>query len=66
MDAGAQDIVRFLEGRVGELRQGETGLHGSDARIHPARVENSAGIEAVLDPRRQGRRRRRLRLEDRH
>ena len=65
MHAGAQDLVGLRDIRIGELREGEGGLH-LHARPHPARIEHALRIEALLDPPGQARRGRVLRLEHRH
>ena len=54
MNAVPEDGVGLHDGGFGELGLGETGLHGSDPRIHPARIQDPLRIEAFLDPGRQG------------
>ena len=49
MHAGAQDLVGFRDVGIGELREGEIGLH-LNARPHPSGIENALRIETVLDP----------------
>jgi hypothetical protein len=65
MDAGAQDLVRFADIGVGELRFGKTRLH-SEARLHAAGIEQVQRVETLLDAPREVRQHRRLRLEDRY
>ena len=50
MDAGAEDLVGFADVGIGELGEGEMGLHGfrSHVGIHPAAVQDALGIEASL------------------
>ena len=64
MHAGAQDLVGLRDVRIGELREGEGGLH-SHARPHPPGVEHALRIEALLHAPGQGGERLRLRLEHR-
>lgn len=35
MHAGPQDLVGFLDARIGKLREGEGGLHGAARRAGP-------------------------------
>ena len=53
MDAAPQDLFGGGDVRVGQLCQGEVGLHGllfSDPLVHASGVEDPHGIEAVLHP----------------
>ena len=54
MHAGAQDLVGLLDARIGELGEGEVGLHGrprSAAGVEAARIEDAARVEALLHAR---------------
>ena len=48
MHAGAQDFFRGVDLRVGELREGEVGLHALHPRPHAAGIEHALGVEAFL------------------
>ena len=53
MDAGAQDAVRVREFGIGELGEGEMGLHsGQRSRYMRPRIEDAARIELQFDARR--------------
>ena len=48
MHAGAQDLVGFRDVRIGELREGEGGLHRQTACIHPAGLSTPFGSKLSL------------------
>ena len=61
--AGAQDLFRFRDMRVGQLREGEGGLHVLNTRPHASGIEHALRIEALPHALRQCGKRGRLRLE---
>ena len=50
MHAGAQNLVRLRDVRIGKLREGEIGLHGSHPRPHAPGTEHALRIEPSPHP----------------
>ena len=47
MHAAAEDRVRLLDVRIGELREGESSVCISRCRHHPPGIENAARVELL-------------------